>query len=174
MHGLLRSLFGTLLACGPQTPNGSSASASEESGPTTGTSTSNGSTTQVPTSTSTSTSTSTTNDDPSSASVASNGATTEGQVDGEWFGTYTTGFGFARFKPCGAEEGWPIADGLPYFNKCTNAPLWLRVLGTTEKDGNTIYLTVESIISGPCAVGSCEQPDALDECESFETLCTGS
>lgn len=164
-------LLGASLACGPQQPGGSSASGSEESGPETDASTNGEVTAQTPTSTgSTSTSTgtgpSTTTDDPSTSSTTSTGE----PVHGEWFGLWCTGFGFTRFCACGEDDVWLVTDGsLPYYEICPS--LWLRVIGTVTKDMDYTYLSVETIVSGPCAIGSCEQPDALDKCGDFVTLC---
>lgn len=123
--------------------------------------------------------TSTTISPTSSASDSTAGAsttttTTEAPppIHGEWLGTYTTGFGFVRFQACDDPDGWALADAsLPYFNECTQAPLWLRVQGTVTVDGNSAYLAVTSILSGPCALGSCDAATPLDGCASFDELC---
>ena len=166
LHWLPRSLLGASLACGPQAPGGSSASGSEESGPATDASTDSGATAQIPTSTGSTSSTTT--DDPSTSSTTSTGE----PVHGEWFGRYATGFGYVTFHPCGEDDFWDVIDGsLPDFVICPQQPLWLRVTGTVTKDKDSTFISVETIVVGPCAIGSCEQPDALDKCGDFATLC---
>lgn len=91
---------------------------------------------------------------------------------GEWFGTYTTGFGFARFQPCGEVDVWAVADNsLPYFNSCAKEPLWLHVIGNTTKEGNGFYISVDEIVEGPCTVGGCMESDQFEDCGNFEDLC---
>lgn len=159
-----RLLVTAALACGPATPTTSTAE-------TTGTMSSTSAATlempppDLPTSTATTSLTSDT-----STTTTTTGAPTAG----EWRGTYTTGFGFARFHACGERDTWALADdSLPYFNECPKEPLWLHILGTTMKDGNSTYLSVDTIIEGPCTVGGCMETDLLQECSDFETLCGG-
>lgn len=118
----------------------------------------------------------TTGPDPLSTSTA-DGTTTSSSsgiptdpVNGEWVGTYTTGFGFVRFLACGEEDVWPLADdSLPYFNECAQEPLWLRVKGTVTTDGNYKTLAVTSILEGPCTVGACDS--GFSSCSDFDSLC---
>lgn len=165
------ALFTTLLlACGEKGTSSTDA-ASTTTDATTAIPTTTTTSDPLPTTSEASTGTSTTTTTSETSTGTSATSEPPPPIRGEWLGTYTTGFGFARFRACGEDDGWPIEDGLPYFNECTQAPLWLRVQGTTTVMGNFTSLTVTAILAGPCTLGSCDGTTPLDACDSFDVLC---
>lgn len=90
----------------------------------------------------------------------------------EYVGTYTSGFGYPYFTPCGQTESWYVWD-LPSYEFCESEP-YVRLLGVfvagAEGDHGDRLEQVE-VLEGPCLVGSCEAGAEFSECTDFETAC---
>lgn len=158
------------VACGP------GAGSSSDAGSSTSDTTADGETTSA--STTTSPVTTTTTAEPStSLTGADEGSTTGVGEPVEYVGQWDTGFGFSYFTACGETDQW-FAEGLPGYEICSAAPLWLRVTGVMLPpfEGDTTpRLQVMEILEGPCSEGSCDGSTPIGgSCGTFEELCEGA
>lgn len=152
-------------ACGPTTPDGSNATTGDVPSSMT---TDEASVTVEATTTVTSTTPTTSGAAESTGDASESTGASEIQ---EWIGAYTTGFGYAYFSPCEAlDDNW-IAMGIPGFELCEAAPLWLHVRGTVAPGEFGPELTVMEVIAGPCRAGTCAGDGSPSNCGSFDELC---
>lgn len=149
------------LACGPETPADSA-----DTDTTTSPATTTGTTTPDP---------GTTPAQPTTTGAPNPTSDTTGPppppIRGEWVGTYSMGFGFYHFVPCGSDEQWWVEEGLPAYLSCHQQPLWLRIQGVLSFDNpDDPSLTVEAVLDGPCTEGTCDGAP-FGGCNSFDALC---